>query len=162
MIDRLGDGTFRPGHSLKSPGRPVGPSRAERLAEAIEPHITAVLEKAIELAKLGDPASMKLVLERYAPIAKQDGERVIVSGFASAPTLEMKAMAVMSAVADGSVTAEAGERLLRTLDAYARVVVADDHEKRLRTIEQNRVTALPRAVTIDQPSGMVVDNADLA
>jgi hypothetical protein len=162
MSDRLPDGTFRPGHMVKSPGRPVGPSRAERLAEAIEPHIPAVLEKAVELAKLGDPASMKLVLERFAPIAKQDGERVIVAGFATAPTLELKAQAVMLAVADGSVTAEAGERLLRTLDAYARVVVADDHEKRLVAIEQNRMTMLPPAITVDEPIGLIVDNSDLA
>lgn len=162
MSDRTETGLFKPGHAVRG-GRPVGPSRAERLADAIEPHIPAILAKAIELAALGDPASMKLVLERFAPIAKQDGERVIVEGFATAPTLELKAQAVMVAVADGSVTAEAGERLLRTLDAYARVVVADDHEKRLAAIEQRGTTT--KAVTvIDAESGAVSTNAfeDLA
>lgn len=159
MDDRLPDGKFRTGHAVKSPGRPVGPTRAERLAEAIEPHITEIIQKAIELAKLGDPASMKLILERFAPIAKQDAERVIVDGFASAPTLELKAQAVMVAVANGQVTAEAGERLLRTLDAYARVVVADDHEKRLQAIETTR--GAPKPVTIDGTSGKVLpDNLD--
>jgi len=152
--DRDNAGRFKPGHSVKSPGRPVGPSRAERLAEAIEPHIPEIVAKAIELAKLGDPASMKLVLERYAPIAKQDGERVIVEGFATAPTLELKAQAVMVAVASGQVTAEAGERLLRTLDAYARVVVADDHEKRLQALEAMR--GAPKPITIDAGSGNVL------
>lgn len=154
--DRDSAGLFKPGHSVKSPGRPVGPSRAERLAEAIDPHIPEILQKAIELAKLGDPHSMKLVLERFAPIAKQDGERVVVDGFASAPTLELKAQAVMAAVANGQVTAEAGERLLRTLDAYARVVVADDHEKRLQAIEASR--AAPKPVTLDHDTGRPVDD----
>jgi hypothetical protein len=151
-------GHFKPGHSVKG-GRTPGPSRAERLAAAIEPHIPEVLAKALELAKLGDPHSMKIVLERYAPIAKQDGERVVVDGFASAPTLELKAQAVMIAVANGQVTAEAGERLLRTLDAYARVVVADDHEKRLQAIEATR--AAPKPVTLDHDTGQPVDIDDL-
>lgn len=145
----------------RSPGRPVGPSRAERLAEAIEPHIPRIIEKALELAALGDPHSMKLVLERYAPIAKQDGERVVVDGFASAPTLELKAQAVMTAVASGHVTAEAGERLLRTLDAYARVVVADDHEKRLQAVEAGR--AAPKPITLDHQTGRPIDDlSDIA
>lgn len=157
--DRLPDGKFRTGHAVKG-GRTPGPSRAERLAEAIEPHIPEILAKAIELAKLGDPASMKLVLERFAPIAKQDGERVVVDGFALASTLEHKAQAVMIAVANGQVTAEAGERLLRTLDAYARVVVADDHEKRLQAIEAGR--GAPKPVTFDHDSGQPIDLDDLA
>lgn len=158
MSDRTDGGLFKPGHSIKG-GRKAGPSRAEQLAEAIEPHIPEIIAKAIELAKLGDPASQKLILERYAPIAKQDAERVIVDGFASAPTLELKAQAVMVAVASGQVTAEAGERLLRTLDAYARVVVADDHEKRLQAIEAGR--GAPKPLTIDGTSGKVLpDNLD--
>ncbi|ANQ84825.1 hypothetical protein dqs_1787 [Azoarcus olearius] len=156
--NRLPDGKFRPGHAVKG-GRTPGPSRAERLAEAIEPHVPDIIAKAIELAKLGDPQAQKLILERYAPIAKQDAERVIVEGFATAPTLELKAQAVMAAVAAGQVTAEAGERLLRTLDAYARVVVADDHEKRLQAIEAGR--SAPKPVTLDGTSGKVLpDNLE--
>lgn len=159
MTDRTDTGLFKPGHAVRG-GRNPGPSRAERLAAAIEPHIPAILAKALDLAAQGDPHSMKLVLERYAPIAKQDGERVIVDGFATAPTLELKAQAVMLAVASGQVTAEAGERLLRTLDAYARVVVADDHEQRLKAIEDGR--GAPKPVTIDGNTGKLLDNTDLA
>lgn len=119
----------------RSPGRPRGPSAAERVQAYIEPHMQAVLDKALELAKLGDPASMKLLMERYSPAPKPDAERVVVEGFANAPTLELKAMAVMSAVASGAITAEAGEKLLRTLDAFSRVVIADQHEQRLRALE---------------------------
>lgn len=155
--DRLPDGKFRTGHAVKG-GRTPGPSRAERLAAAIEAHVPDIIAKAIELAKLGDPQAQKLILERYAPIAKQDSERVIVDGFATAPTLELKAQAVMIAVANGQVTAEAGERLLRTLDAYARVVVADDHEKRLQAIEAGR--SAPKPVTLDHATGQVLGNLD--
>ncbi|MDH4466163.1 MAG: hypothetical protein QE290_19215 [Acidovorax sp.] len=153
MSDRTDTGLFKPGHSVKG-GRTPGPSRAERLAEFIEPHIPKIITKALELAALGDPQAQRLILERYAPIAKQDGERVIVDGFATAPTLELKAQAVLIAVANGQVTADAGERLLRTLDAYARVVVADDHEKRLKAIEDGR--GGPKPLTIDGRTGQVL------
>lgn len=159
MTDRTDTGLFKPGHAVRG-GRTPGPSRAERLAAAIEPHIPEVLAKAIELAKLGDPQAQRLILDRYVPIAKQESERICVEGFATAPTLELKAQAVMVAVASGQVTAEAGERLLRTLDAYARVVVADDHEKRLQAIEDGR--GAPKPVTIDGNTGKVLDNTDLA
>lgn len=159
MSDRTDTGLFKPGHAVRG-GRTPGPSRADRIAALVEPHIPEVLAKAIELAKLGDPQAQRLILDRYVPIAKQESERICVEGFATAPTLELKAQAVMVAVASGQVTAEAGERLLRTLDAYARVVVADDHEKRLQAIEDGR--GAPKPVTIDGNTGQVLDNTDLA
>lgn len=128
----------------KSPGRPKGPSASERVAAYIEPHMEAILDKAIELAKLGDPASMKLIADRYAPPAKPDSERVTIPGFSDAATLAEKAEAVMAAAAAGHCSAEAAERLLRVLDIYARAVTATEHEERLRALEQGRQpTPLP-------------------
>ncbi len=125
----------------KSPGRPKGPSASERVAAYLEPHMQAILDKAIELAKLGDPASMKLVADRYAPPAKPDSERVTIPGFSSAATLAEKAEAVMAAAASGHCSAEAAERLLRVLDIYSRAITSTELEERLRALE--RVQAAP-------------------
>jgi hypothetical protein len=128
----------------RSPGRPKGPSASERVAAYIEPHMQAILDKAIELAKLGDPASMKLIADRYAPPAKPDSERVSIPGFSTAGTLQEKAQAVLAAAASGHCSAEAAERLLRVLDIYARAVTATEHEERLQALEQRRTApALP-------------------
>lgn len=159
--DRDDEGRLLPGHALKSPGRPRGLSMAERIAQHIEPHRQEILDKAIALAKAGDPASMKLVLERLAPIPRQDAERVSIPGFAEAGTLQDKATAVMQAAATGHCSAEAAERLLRVLDIYAKAIVADEHERRLQALERGR--AAPRAVEVLPASAVgSADFEDLA
>ena len=49
--DRGKSGSFLQGHGVKG-GRLPGPSRTERVAQALEPHLPAVLAKAVELALL--------------------------------------------------------------------------------------------------------------
>lgn len=142
----------------KSPGRPVGPTRAERVAAYVEPHIQKVLDKAIELAAAGDPASMKLILERFSPLARADDERVNVPGFANAPSLEAKSAAVMQAIASGEISAAAGQRLLQALETHVRVVTAGDVEARLAALERGT----PKTITVDNATGAVIDNSDLA
>lgn len=138
MADRAESGHFKPGHSVKSPGRPIGPSRAEMVVRFLEPHREEVLQKLVDLAKLGDPSSMKLVVERLCPPAKPDSERVTIPNFAQASTLQEKAEAVLSAAANGHCSAEAAQRLLSVLDLYQRTVTATDHERRLGALESGR------------------------
>lgn len=138
----------------KSPGRPVGPSRAERVAAYVEPHIQKVLDKAIDLALQGDPHSMKLVLERFSPLARADDERVSVPAFSAAPTLEGKSAAVMAAIAAGEVSAAAGTRLLQALETHVRVVTAGDVESRLAALEGGKT--ITRTV-IEARTGEVSD-----
>lgn len=136
--ERATDGKFLPGHSVRSGGMVGGASRAERVAAYVEPHIKDVLDKAIDLAKKGDPQSMRLILERFSPLAKQDAERVSIPGFAAATTLEEKANAVLGAAAAGHISAEAAGKLLGVLRDYATTVTATDHERRLQAIEEGR------------------------
>lgn len=166
--ERDSKGLFKPGHSVKSPGRPVGPSRAERIAAWLdgsgplpEGPIGEVLQKNLELARMGDPAATKALLERYAPIARADDERVKVEAFSSAPTLEAKSAAVMAAIASGEVSAVAGQRLLAALETHVRIVSAHELEQRVQALE-NRTTT--KAAVIDAGTGSVSDGTfeDLA
>lgn len=153
LIERGEGGRFLPGQAPKG-GRYPGPSRAEQIALYLEPHRQEILDKAIDLAKQGDPASMKLVLERLAPVPKQDSERVSIPGFANASTLQEKAEAVLAAAATGHCSAEAAQKLLSVLDIYSRAITATDHERRLQAVEQGR--------TITVAEAMPVDHTDLA
>lgn len=152
-VERTADGKFMPGHSVRSPGMSHGASRAERVAAYVEPHIKEVLDKAIDLAKKGDPQSMRLILERFAPLAKQDAERVAIPGFSEATTLQEKADAVIAAAATGHCTAEAAARLLAVLRDYAQTITASDHERRLQAIEEGRKSRVIEgaAVADDSP-----------
>lgn len=143
-INRNQDGRFVTGHAVKSTGRPKGPSAAEQVRALIEPHKAAIIAKAVELAKMGDPASIKLCLERLAPIPRPEDEKVVVPGLADAPTLQAKATAILAAVAAGQISATAGDRLLSMLATFSKAVVFDEHERRLQEIEgKRRKHALP-------------------
>ncbi len=143
MSAREVDGRLAPGHGLKSPGRPRGKTEAEQIREMLSPAKPEIVAKLIELAKQGDPQSMKLYFERVSPPLKQDAERVDIPGFRDAPTLQAKAEAVMSAAATGLISAEAAEKLLRVLQIYQSTCVATDHEVRLRALEDGKA---PRVI----------------
>lgn len=147
----------------KSPGRPVGPSRAEKIATFLEPHLEGTLTKLAELAKLGDGKSAELLLKYVAPPARPDAERVQIPGFSEAPDLKSKAEAVLAAAATGHCSAEAAQKLLAVLDVYARAVHATEMEERLSALEAGRGTPKP-VTTIDGNTGKVLpDNyEDLA
>lgn len=152
QVVRQADGRFvKP---PKSPGRPVGPSRAERIATFLEPHLEETLTKLAELAKLGDPRSAELLLKYLAPVARPEDERVNVPGFANAPSLEGKSAAVMAAIANGEVSATAGQRLLQALETHVRIVSAHELEQRVQALEGKNVT---RTTVIDAGSGDVSD-----
>lgn len=150
--ERTVDGRFLPGHSVRSGGMVGGASRAERIAAYVEPHIKDVLDKAIELAKKGDPQSMRLILERFAPLAKQDAERVSIPGFAAATTLEEKANAVIAAAAEGHISAEAAQKLLGVLRDYASTITATDHERRLKAIEDGKAARVIEGAAVADES----------
>ena len=155
QAERAEDGKLLPGHSLKSPGRPRGPSASEQVRELIEPHKAEIIAKAVQLAKMGDPTSIKVCLERLAPVPRPEDEKVVVPGLKDALTLKDKATAILAAVADGQISATAGDKLLRMLDTYGKAVVLDEHERRLRAIEgkssQEGSAALLRNDTEDEP-----------
>ena len=125
----------------KSPGRPVGPSHADLVRAVIEPHYREILDKAIELAKLGDPQAMKICLERFAPTPRPEAEKVIVPGLRDAPTLKGKALAIVHAAASGQISAEAADRLLTMLNTYARAVEVDDGLKQLKEMKSGKLAA---------------------
>lgn len=140
MADRTPSGHFKLGHSVKG-GRTPGPSRAERIARRLEPHLEDTLKKLAELAKAGDPRSAELLLRYVAPPPK-DAERVRVPGLSDAPTLRGKAELIVDAVAAGAVTVEAGQRLLAVIADLGRVIALDDLEKRIKALEQPRTPLL--------------------
>lgn len=154
MEDRLPDGKFRPGHAVRG-GRTPGPSRAERIATFLEPHLEETLTKLADLAKLGDPRSAELLLKYLAPVARPEDERVNVPGFANAPSLEGRSAAVMAAIANGEVSATAGQRLLAALETHVRIVSAHELEQRVQALESKTITT--KSSVIDNKTGAIID-----
>lgn len=130
-------------------GTTAAETEATLIRQALQPKKAAVLAKLSELAAAGDPRSMDLYLKYIAPPARPEDERITVPGLAESSTLEEKAQAVVRAVASGSISAAAGATTLALLEKYARLVVADDHERRLRAIEAGRALLTRPADVVD-------------
>lgn len=137
-LTRTAAGHFVPGHAVKSPGRPRGQSASEAVRELLEPHRVEVVNKIIELSKLGDPQSQKLFMQYLAPAPKQESERIEILGLSQAPTPAAKADCILAAVADGAISFEAGERALRMLHTYMTAITTTDHEARLAALEDGK------------------------
>lgn len=158
-------GRLLPGHSVAPRNRwkPGQPTQADLIKARIEPHREKILAKAIELAEAGDPKSMALVLQYLAPPARPEGERFVIPKLAAASTLQERAGAVIEAVADGTISAEAGAIALGLLDKYAKLVTVDDHERRLAALEGRGTRPATPADVVDvqaKPPTPPADQAD--
>src|SRR3979490_191990 len=133
-------GRFARGRSGNPAGRPRGcrdhVNRAARLLLAGEGE--ALTRKAVELALAGDPAALRLCLER---IGGPDRERAAALRIPPIPTarsaggLAGAMAAVADATAQGAVTPREAMQLGHVVEAYVRAVEATEFERRLRVLE---------------------------
>jgi hypothetical protein len=110
----------------------------DEVRELLEPHMDEIVERLVGMAKSGDASAMRLVVERLSPALKADGERVFIPELAEAKTIEGKAEAILNAVADGRVSAEAAAKLMSALEAYGRAVSVSEIEQRIAELEASR------------------------
>jgi hypothetical protein len=157
--DRTQTGRFVAGHKVLSPGAPKGVSKSELIRGLLEPNREKACARLVELANAGDPAAMKLYFQYLAPPAKPESEMVKVPGLKNAVTMADKAFAVLGAVAEGQISAEAGNNLLRMLNTYMGAISMTEMQQRLAALEASR--AAPRPVSFDGDTGNLIDNPTL-
>lgn len=138
-------GRLQAGHAVR-PVHRGGPSEGELIRRHLEPKKLAVLDKLASLAEQGDPRSIEVFLRYFSSGARTEDEKISVPGLAQAGTLEDKAQAIVNAVAGGAISAAAGTTALSLLEKFAKLVIADDHERRLQAIETGRSASLPADV----------------
>jgi Family of unknown function (DUF5681) len=131
-------GQFEPGRSGNPDGRPRGSRNAATVAlEALlDGEGEALTRKAIELAKGGDMAALRLCLDRILPPRK---DRPITFGLLEIKNPEQAAATistVLAAVAIGELTpGEAGE-IGKLVDIYLRGVEVNELSERLERLER--------------------------
>jgi len=134
-------GHFLPG-GPGGPGRKPGLTHSEKVRALVEPHRVALVERALALTRSEDGnvanQALRILLERLAPAPRSEPERVEVPQLAHALTIEQKCEAVISAVGNGEISAESGERLLGMIGTLSRVVKLGEIERRLTAVEQGR------------------------
>ena len=132
---RDASGQFLPGNTIRG-GRI---SEAALTKALIAPHRRAIVARALRLMRSHDgrdaAAGCNILLTRLSPVPSPEREKVNLPALASAVGFEAKCDVVIAGVANGEISAEAGEKLLRLIDIYRAAVTSDSIEWRLRILE---------------------------
>jgi Family of unknown function (DUF5681) len=128
---------FKPGQSGNPAGRPKGTRNA--VTRAVEVLLDGEAEeltrKAIELAKNGDMAAVRLCLDRIIP-PRKDRHVAFALPAMNEPLDAVKGLAsIVAAVASGELTPSEASELTKLVEGYARVLETVDHEERLKALE---------------------------
>jgi hypothetical protein len=129
---------FKPGQSGNPKGRPKGSRNAATLAvEALlDGEADTLTRKAIEMAKGGDMAALRLCLERILPPRKDRPIGFVMPAISTIADAPKAVATIITAVAQGEITATEAAEVSRLLETYVRSVEANDLEKRLKAIEE--------------------------
>jgi hypothetical protein len=131
---------FRPGQSGNPAGRPRG--ARSKITVAVETLIDAastdIANKAIELAKAGDPTMIRALLDRAAPPRR---DRHIPLEHPPMEKAAVKAAAAIAqAVADGKLTPSEASELSDFVANYVKALEISDLEARLQRLEATNGT----------------------
>jgi hypothetical protein len=132
---------FQPGNTFGR-GRPQG-SRNEAtiaLQNMLDGHGEAITRKCILMAMQGDPAAMRLCMERLLPPRKEQPVQFELPPVTTAAEVAMAVSAVLQAVAGGQLTPAAGQMIAVILEGRRRVIETQEHEGRLQALESGRGT----------------------
>ena len=129
---------WRPGQSGNPSGRPKGSrNRTTLAAEALlDGEAEQLTRKAIELAKGGDLAAIRICLDRILPARKDRTITFALPTMATASDAANAVAAIVAAVAEGEVTPAEAAELSRLVENYSKNLMATDIEERIATLEK--------------------------
>lgn len=135
---RKQDGRFRTGVSGNPSGRPKGSrNRSTLLAEALlESESEALMRKAIDLAKGGDPTALRLCIERLVPRRVETSIDFELPAIREAKDAVLALSCIIEAVARGELTARESESLVNLVQATIKALEVLDLDRRLTALEE--------------------------
>jgi hypothetical protein len=131
---------FKPGQSGNPNGRPKGSRHKTTLAieKLLDGEAEEITRKAIDLAKGGDMAAIRICLDRLAPPRKDRPILFTLPKMEKARDAADASAAIVEAASAGELTpSEAGE-LLKIVESYARTLQVSDFEARLERLENQK------------------------
>jgi hypothetical protein len=131
---------FEPGQSGNPDGRPRGSRNKTTMAieKLLQDEAETIVTKAIELAKSGDTALIKLCLSRLSP-PRRDRHIPFMLPEMNTPADTLKAVAAITdAVAAGELTPGEAAHLSQLVANYAKALEVVDFEERVSRLEEAR------------------------
>jgi len=132
------DGRFKPGQSGNPKGRAVG-SRPKVLAalDALgEGSVEEIVRKQIEMAKDGDAAAARIILDRVWPPRKGSRLQFDLPEIAKAEDLPAAFATVNRQVADGELSPDEGALIGGLLDAHRKAIETNELAARVAALEE--------------------------
>jgi hypothetical protein len=130
--------TFQPGQSGNPAGRPRGArGKATILAEQMfEGEAEAIIRAAIDRAKAGDAAAVRVCLDRVAPRPRHRAVPFELPPLHSAQSVLSALADIAAAVSRGDLTPAEADSVSKLLDRYVRTLEATEFEQRVAKLER--------------------------
>jgi F0F1-type ATP synthase gamma subunit len=128
---------FQKGESGNPAGRPRGArNRTTVLLENLfAEDAEAIARKAIELAKAGEIAALRMCLDRLVPARKDEPVVFDLQPLDTAADSVAAAARIVAAVADGDLTPSEAVDLAKVIDVYVGALATKGFEERLNKLE---------------------------
>jgi hypothetical protein len=128
---------FPKGRSGNPRGRPPGARNAATvLAERLlDGEAETLIRKAVEKAKNGDMAALRLCIERILPPRRERPVSFKLPDLTSASDASKAMAAITVAVADGELTPAEAAELSRLVECFVKAIEATEFERRLLALE---------------------------
>ena len=118
--------TFQPGQSGNPAGRAAGSRNKKTLAAeaALFDHAQELVENLVDRAKGGEPAAMRLCMERILPVGRGRPLPIALPSIRSTEDALAAADVIMDALKEGAVSAREAVDLLRVVEGLTRLTGA--------------------------------------
>lgn len=135
---RKHDGTFAPGFTANPHGRPRGSmNKATILAQAlIDGEGEQIVRKTLELAKAGDGAALRIVMDRLLPPRKDRHLEFPLPPITDVQTAAAAMSGLIDAVSGGEISPSEADGLASLIERRAKLSELAEFEQRLKALEE--------------------------
>jgi hypothetical protein len=126
---------FKPGQSGNPKGKPKDKTPATLLRKSIADDMPEIIQTLVNLAKGGDVAAAKVLIDRCCPVLKPQAMTINLPTNGS---LAEQGNEIIKATMSGQIPPDIGSQLITALAAQAKIIEIDELTKRIELLERKQ------------------------